>query len=79
MFGEIGLMVDPPGNDTVVAVLTASYFGVLNRLHWTGAYPIQETMYIYCDVYGPAAADVRFTWYQLKPPPDTNIHKMIDP
>lgn len=79
MYAEIGIMEDPPGNDTIVSVLTAGYFGILCRLHWNGAYPIEELSHIYCDVYGPATADVRFTWYQLKPPPDTNIHKMLDP
>lgn len=78
MFAEIGLMEDPPGNDTVVAVLTSGYFGILNRMHWTGSYPLIEPLYIYCNVYGPAAANVRFTWYQLKPPIDTTIFKMVD-
>lgn len=72
-------MLDPPNNDTIVAILVSGYFGVLNRLLWTGAFPIAETSLIYCDVYGPADALVRFTLYELKVPTDTNIHKMLDP
>jgi hypothetical protein len=79
MFAEIGIMEPPPDNDTVVAILTSGYFGVLNRLYWTGKFPINEDSFIFCDVYGPATALVRFTWYQLKPPVTTNIHEMIDP
>ena len=78
MWGEIGLMEPPGGNDQIVGVLVGGYFGKLGRLHWTGSYPVTSEVIIYFDVYGPAGAIVRCTWFQLKPPNPSKAHDLID-